>query len=190
MTPILLNPPSVEPISLAQAKAWLRVTGADEDDLIAGLVVAARTLVETVTRTALLAQTWRVVLDAWPADGLRVPLAPFRSVVALRTLAADGAEQIVPASSYVVDASPAEARVRFLVAPAQPGRSVAGAEMDLVVGFAAAPEEVPEPLRHAVRLLLARWYEQRGDAGTDSAAERLPGAVAALLAPYRRVRLS
>ncbi len=190
MTPILLNAPSVEPISLAQAKAWLRVTSADEDELITGLIASARLVVESVTRQAMLAQTWRLVMDAWPSDVLRVPLAPFRGVVALRTLGADGSAQIVPPANYVVDASPGAARVRFLSAPNAPGRAIAGVEMDVVIGFATAPEGVPEPLRQAVRLLVARWYEERGDAQSDGAFERMPSPVAALIAPYRRVRLS
>ena len=48
----------------------------------------------------------------------------------------------------------------------------------------------PRPLRQAMRLLVARWYENRGDVEADADMARTPAAVAALVAPYRRVRLS
>jgi uncharacterized phiE125 gp8 family phage protein len=58
-----------------------------------------------------------------------------------------------------------------------------------VVGYGAAPESVPEPLRQAIRLLVTNWYENRGDAGGDDA-NPLPASVRALVAPYQRPRLA
>jgi len=44
------NTPPAEPVTLAQAKAWLRVeSGDDEDALIAGLIAAARMRAEAHT---------------------------------------------------------------------------------------------------------------------------------------------
>ncbi|GGA54196.1 head-tail connector protein [Pelagibacterium lentulum] len=66
MASYLVAGPVDEPISLAQAKAHLRIEDDAEDGLIESLIAAARTHLEAITGSALLRQTWRVVLDAWP----------------------------------------------------------------------------------------------------------------------------
>jgi uncharacterized phiE125 gp8 family phage protein len=71
---------------------------------------------------------------------------------------------------------------------AQPGRLAAGIELDVVCGYGDAASDVPEPLRQAIRLLVAHWYENRGLA-TLGAVTVLPATVAALIAPYRVLSL-
>jgi uncharacterized phiE125 gp8 family phage protein len=59
----LVTPPTIEPVSLAEAKAHLRVTEADDDALIAGYILAARHAAESYIRGALITQTWDYSLD-------------------------------------------------------------------------------------------------------------------------------
>lgn len=185
MTPILITPPSVEPLSLVQAKAWLRIQHADEDDLVAALIVAARQTVERRTRRALLPQTWRLVYDAWPQGDIALPVTPVRSIAAVRVYTSATAAAIVAPTSYMLDLSADDARLRWLAEPPAPGRTQAAVEIDVVAGYAADATGVPGPLVHAVRLLLARAYESRGDAE-----EAITPDIAALLAPYRFMRLA
>jgi uncharacterized phiE125 gp8 family phage protein len=65
----------------------------------------------------------------------------------------------------------------------------AGIEIDVIVGYGATAESVPEPLRQAIRTLVTDWYENRGDAGSDDPANALPSSVRALVVPYQRPRL-
>ena len=69
MPVILISEPEEEPLSLADAKLFLRVEHDAEDALITNLVRAARRHVETQTGRRLVTQIWRLVLDAWPLDG-------------------------------------------------------------------------------------------------------------------------
>ena len=95
MIPILINGPAVEPVGLAEMRAHLRVDGPQEDDLIAGLVTAARLMVEAASRRILVAQTWRVVLDRWPSGRIvHLPLSPLIAVT--RVAVADGASAHLP----------------------------------------------------------------------------------------------
>jgi uncharacterized phiE125 gp8 family phage protein len=65
MAAILLDPPASEPLSLAEAKNYLRVEHGADDALIAAMIAAARIQVESLTRRALVTQSWRIVLDRW-----------------------------------------------------------------------------------------------------------------------------
>ena len=189
MTPILHSPPAIEPVSLAEAKAWLRIEGNDEDSLVAALVTTARMLVEQMARRCLIDQTWRIVADRWPVDGrLVLPRAPVRAIAGVRALDSAGLATTVPETAYRLDAGREPAELRLTGPLPLPGRFSGGIEIDIVCGFGPDPQDVPEPLRHAIRLLVARWYENRGDATADAAA--LPPDIAALVASTRRPRLA
>src|SRR5687768_8644956 len=66
MKRIPISGPAVEPVSIAEAKAHLRLDGSEDDALVGALVAAARVAVEVEIRQVLVAQGWRVSLDAWP----------------------------------------------------------------------------------------------------------------------------
>lgn len=190
MIPILLTSPDVEPISLNQAKIWLRIDNADDDELVSALIVSARLVVESAAGRMLIAQTWRLVLDEWPADESNVPLAPVSQILAVRTLLATGSQSLVEPSSYITNTVGGRERIRFVTPPPAPQRPIGGIEIDVEPGFSSSPQGVPETLKTAMRLLIARWYEQRGNVDSDGAFERMPPAVAALIAPFRRMRLA
>jgi len=191
MSSILLTPPAVEPVTLADAKAYLRVAHADDDAVITALIAAARSYVEAQTRRALITQTWRLVRDAWPADGRIAALpVPLIEIVAARVLDEDGTPHAIDLQAFAADTAAVPAIIAF--APwslAAPGRRVGGIELDIETGYGDTPDDVPQPLRQAVRLLVAHWYENRGLIGIGHSVAVLPATVAALIAPYRVLAL-
>ena len=85
MSAILLTAPLSEPLSVPDAKSYLRVEHGDDDAIIAALIASARHHVEALTRLGLMTQTWRVVRDRWPDNGrIRLKLGPLRSLAAAR----------------------------------------------------------------------------------------------------------
>ena len=190
MSSILLTAPAVEPLALDDVRAFLRVDAHDDDELIAALVAAARLAVETQTRCALITQSWRLTLDCWPADGrIRVAPGPLRELTAARVYDLANNSYAVDVQHFVPDAG-ACALVVMPWALTQPTRIAAGIELDVTVGYGDAAEDVPEPLRQAMRILIAHWYENRGliVPGAMRLAA-LPATAAALIAPYRMVSL-
>jgi uncharacterized phiE125 gp8 family phage protein len=187
MSSIPLTPPVAEPVTLEEAKLYLRVEHDADDDLIAALIAGARIHVEAQTRRALMVQRFRIVRDRWPADGrIAVFPLPLRELVAARVVKADGTTQALDVEVFAMDA--ANGVLAFVPgAMPAPGRTAGGIELDIEAGYGEAPEDVPEPLRQAIRMLVAHWYENRGVTGERAAA--LPQSATALLAPYRTVTL-
>ena len=189
MSAILLIPPSAEPWSVAEAKAFLRIEHDDDDAVIAALIAAARGHVEALSRRALLVQRWRFVLDAWPANGRLDPrMGPLRSVIAARVFDAANNAHSIDVATFVVDAA-----ANVIASPCWalplPGRFRAGIELDVELGYGALATDVPDALRHAIRMLVAHWYENRGLVAIGHEIAVLPQTVSALLAPYRVLAL-
>jgi uncharacterized phiE125 gp8 family phage protein len=187
MNSILLTGPAVEPVSLDEAKAFLRIEHDDDDDVITALIAGARLYAEAQTRRALITQSWRLTRDAWPQTGrIAVRPAPLQSLDAVRVH--DGGSEAIELD--VAGFFPDVAGSELVFAPwamPQPGRA-AGIELDVTLGYGDAAIDVPEPLRQAIRLLVGHWYENRGVV-TPGTTSTLPATVPALLAPYRMVSL-
>ena len=189
MPSILLSAPAVEPVSLDEARAFLRVEHHDDDETIAALIAGARIHAEATTRRAFITQSWRLTRDAWPADGrIAVRPAPLRALTAARVYDFDNNAQSLDPAAFVADLGGSALTFTPWAVPA-PGRAALGIELDVTVGYGDAAIDVPEPLRQAIRLLTAHWYENRGLVAGAGTGAVLPETVAALLAPYRMVSL-
>src|SRR6185503_14451342 len=188
MASILLTPPAVEPLSLAEAKAFLRLETAEDDPLIAAFISAARLHVETQTGLALVTQSWRMVLDCWPANGrITARPAPLQALTAARVFDFDGEVRAVDIQAFVADASTSTLSFIPWALP-MPTRFAAGIELDFTAGFGDAASDVPELIRQAIRLLVAHWHENRAIVAGAEAAP-VPSNAAALIAPYRMLPL-
>jgi len=75
MPSILLSAPAVEPVTLDEARSFLRVEHNADDEVIAALTAGSRIHVEAQTRRALITQSWRITADSWPHDG-RLKIMP------------------------------------------------------------------------------------------------------------------
>lgn len=188
MPALLLAGPPVEPLTLAEAKTFLRVDHDAEDALIASLITAARATVEALTRRALIDQSWRIVRDAWPVSGLiAAPINPLREVTNAHVLDAAGNEVPVPLDAFICDLARVPGLIRVDRAKViAPGRAIAGIAIDAVAGHGASADHVPSPLIEAVRVVLAHFYEHRDVPGPGAA---FPARLDALVAPFRVMRL-
>jgi uncharacterized phiE125 gp8 family phage protein len=199
MTLSLTTPPAVEPVSLDEAKAQLRVTYDQEDALISALVTAARQRIEAELGVALIATGFREVHDAWPleigtavpvtdplsalfAGPLRLRRGPLIAVQAIAVADGTGAFQTVNLSSYAADVGSRPGRiVPYDVAWPVPGVAACGVRIDYTAGYGAAEADVPVPLRQAILQLVGDGFEHRADAPLSL--------VEPWLAPFRRMRL-
>ena len=189
MSPILIAPPLAEPVSLPEAKLYLKIDVPDEDDLVRTLITAARLLIEAASGRLLIHQTWRLVLDHWPQQGeVRLPLSPVVQVVAARVFNTAGVPQVLAASALELVAGTDPPLLVTTMAVLPPGRARAGIEIDVMAGYGPTAASVPQALRQGILMLVARWFELRGDVASRGDV-RLPADVLALVAPFRRARL-
>lgn len=192
MTSYLLAGPAEEPVSLAEARAYLRVSDDAEDGLIEALVSAARIHTEAVTARALLAQSWRLVLDAFPAERVvKLPVAPLVSLTAVTAHGADGVGVELDLGQFLPDGGAVPVRIILPgeIAGLTALRARMGIEIDYVAGFGTEPEEVPADLRQALLTLVAYWYENRDAAILSGSGAPIPAGFERLVSGYRRVRL-
>ena len=192
MALILTSGPALEPVSLAEAKAHLRVDHVDEDVLIGSLITAARIHLETMLGLAFISQQWNLVLDRWPdGSNLPLPLSPVQSITGITIYDNNDTTSVITPSSYALDAMSQPARLIWRGSLVQPlvGRSYNGIEISFIAGFGANATDVPQPLRQAILLLVAHWYEHREPVGLANEVKEIPQMVLMLTNAYKRVRL-
>lgn len=98
---ILKVAPSVEPVTLAEAKLHCKVDGADDDTLLTALIFAARQQAEHRTNRALVSQQWEYTLDQFP-DLIELPKPSLISVQSVKYLDDNGALQTLANTEYQV----------------------------------------------------------------------------------------
>jgi len=186
----LITAPAVEPVSLAEAKLQCRVDIGDDDALITGLIKAARESAETITRRALITQTWELVLDEFPeGDEIIVPLPPLVSITSIKYKDGDGVESTFAAANYIVNTDAEPGKVVLADGASWPSTSLyptAAIRVRFVAGYGAAGSSAPASILAAIKLMVGHWYENRENSLPGGAeVQLLPMGVDALLWPYR-----
>lgn len=179
----VITGPTIEPVTLPELRAQCRIDVETEDALLASYALAARQYVEAVTGRALLTQTLELTLDDFPSEAIELPRAPVASITSISYLDTAGATQTV--ASHILDGRSLPPRLTPDYGATWPQtRATPGC---VAIRFVAGESAAPEPLRQALLLLVAHWYENREDAVLMSgiATARIPHGVDALLAPYR-----
>lgn len=183
---VRVTAPPAEPVTLAEAKAHLKVSGSSEDALIGLRLTAAREWVEERLGRALVNQTWRFTLDEFPRDSvIRPPRPPVVSVTSLKYIDLAGAEQTIDAADYVArtDREPAEISPTYLGTFPTPRSEQGAVRLTYVAGYGAAAADVPSAIRAAILLRLGDLHaiHEETITGTIVAPTR---AIASLLDPY------
>jgi uncharacterized phiE125 gp8 family phage protein len=153
---------------------------------IVAQAVAARQLLETQTRRQLVTATWKLSLDRFPgcnewcnhagehvccsssqerwhrSRGIELPVPPLQSVTSITYVDSNGDTQTLATDQYQVDALSTPGRVLPAYGVSWPTtRCQANAvNITFVAGYGLAAA-VPATAKHAIKLLLSHWYENR-----------------------------
>lgn len=182
--------PTADPVTVAEAKTHLRVTVSDDDTYIGDLIARAVGVIDGPNGigVCMVSQQWKYTADLFPAVFV-IPLGPLISVDAIGYVDGDGATQTVDAADYRVMNAGGLATITPAYGTSWPSiRNVSGAvTVTFTAGYLdnlSSPNvgEVPAPLKGAVLMLVAHWYENREVMGDE---DEMPFGVAPLLDQYR-----
>lgn len=181
----LVTPPTIEPVTLDEAKLHLKVDGADDDNSILGLITAAREYCEGFQNRAYITQTWQLWLDSWPNGSvIPIPRPPLQSVASVLYYGADGAEYTMAAAEYFVDDKSEPGRLAlnyYKTWPAVTLWPANGVCVEFTAGYGDGAEAVPQKVKQAMLLLIGQWYENREAAIAGIVSGEIEFAVRSLL---------
>lgn len=185
----VVTAPPVEPIGLAEAKDHLRVDISDDDALIDQLILGARKYAEEICGLALITTVFDETWDWRFPERLTPRRAPLQSVGSVTYVDTEGATQTVAASVYTVDTSSDIERGRIVEAygktwPAT-RRVINAVTLRYTAGFGDGPGDVPEPIKHALLLMIGNGYKHREEIVTGASVAQIPRGALKLLAPWR-----
>lgn len=186
------TPPGVEPVSLAELKAHLRVDGSAEDDLITSQGKAAREWVEAVTGKQFVEATLVDVYDGFPCAGRPILLSRSPVTAISGIIYTDTAGDPQSWTGYQSDLVGEPARIFPAygeVYPSARGGDVNSVSVTYTAGYSSDASDVPDSIKAAIKLLVGHWYEHRM-AATPENLSAAPLAVQHLIAPYRVRRFS
>lgn len=158
--PTLVTAPSIEPVSLAEAKLHLKIDHTDEDAFITSLLSMARFRVEEYCHVGLLTQTWALKAESFPNE-LELPYAgTLQSVTHVKYLNPLGVLTTLNSSEYFVSTD--EGKIYLTDDFSNPELFEYGWPVTItyVVGATAA-NLIPERFKHAIKILLTAHYENR-----------------------------
>jgi hypothetical protein len=198
--------PSVEPVSLANMKLWLKIETSvtADDDLVTALIKAARITAEEYTGRKFITQTVDYYLDAIPMarseewwNGVRdgalvsldaaqnyfeIPFGPIQSVTSITYYTIDNTANTFSSTNYTSDIYSVPPRICLNSGYSWPSnlRAHNAIKVTVSAGYGSAATSVPDDLITAIKIIVSHWYENRG----DSDKKALPPPATVLLNPY------
>ena len=161
---VRVTAPATAPISLAEAKAQMRVDGSDDDTIIQRLIDAAVAFVDVqgVLGRAMITQTWGQWLSPNPST-VSLMLGPVQSVSAIKYYDIDGVLQTATLADFNVFGTPNRITITPKTSKAWPITQTRddAIKIEYVVGYGSTSASVPQTVRHALLMLVAHWYENR-----------------------------
>lgn len=181
----LKTPPGSEPLTLGEAKSYLRIVDTDDDLFINALITAVRQRFEFWTARSLITQTWTLWLDGFPRSGkqdapgegyfelpvshfdavqrvLEISRPPLQSVAFLQTHDIANNASVFSSSNYLVDTASSPGRVALNQGAVWPTglRAVNAVEIEFTAGYPNATD-VPDAIKQGILLWIKLLFADK-----------------------------
>lgn len=165
----IVQPPA-EPVTLDEVKLYLRIDGADEDNLLSSFIKAARINAESYLRRSLITQTLRMKFPYAICEREALWRAPVQQISSVTAYDIDDNSTLIDPSRYRLE----DGRDIYSVTEIFAHKL----EVEYIAGYGDNPPDVPEPLRQGLLAHIANIYERREMAV-------IPQTAVSLYNPYR-----
>jgi uncharacterized phiE125 gp8 family phage protein len=174
-----------EPITLSEAKNFLRVDHSDDDTLISALITASRQMCEEYTRRILVTTTIDEYFDKFPMNRwenlsnlIYLSRGPVASITSVKYVDEIGSEVTITSDQYIIDTISEPARIQSTAG----WFAAAGVVNQVIVRYVVGTDvsSIPKPLIQGMMLVISDLYDQRNDR-----VKALPTASEYLWNPYR-----
>jgi phage conserved hypothetical protein, phiE125 gp8 family len=160
----IITPPSIEPITLEEAKLHLRVDGIEDDLLITSLIKQAREWCENYQNRKYIIQTLELVIDSFPRGNAIVfyNCSPVQKVESIKYYDAARQEYLFDESNYIADLDGFVNRVVLNSGrhwPIVELQSVNAVRTRVVAGYGDTADKVPEAIKWAMILQMKLLYD-------------------------------
>lgn len=194
MKAVINTAATIQPVTLYELIYHLRIDEETnlEDDYLYSINKAATSLVEDITRRALLTQTWDFYLDSFPSsDAFKLPFGNLQSVTHVKYTDSDGTQTTMTVTTdYLVETN-GDACGRIVLPYGETWPSfTAYPSNPIVVRFVCGwttRDLVPYPIKAAIKLICADLYTNRESQFVSMSFQKyeLNPTVQRLLASYR-----
>lgn len=179
METVLKTAPASYPITLDEGKRQTRIPIDDNnhDVEVADLIKVATSFIEELTHRKLFTQTWYAYFDRWPGKKyFELPFGSLQSVTAVKYTDVDDSQSAWSSDEYIVGTDYLKGRITLADGYTWPNETLYPSnpiEIEFVCGYGAAAD-VPELLKHAIKMYLAEIYENREISIVGTTAEEMP----------------
>ena len=182
-----LTEPVNEPVTLVEAKAYLRVDNTDEDTLIGTLITSAKQWVESYLDRALILRQLVLRLDTFPVE-IELPQPPLSTfgtttAVSVTYTLETGTTATLSSSEYRIDRTSTPGVLRQNYSGSWPGHlndynSIA---VTYWAGYGSDEGDIPPAIKNAILLMVGHLFENRTAVVTNTNTKPIEFALESLL---------
>ena len=184
--------PATTPISLAEVKAFAKITTASDDAIIQMMIDAAIDYAEKFTRRDFITRTYNTFRDSFPNTflgnpssnlqnspfndsgnfGFELRRSPLQSIESVQYTDTAGATIVIPTTVYYAPLEEDYSSLLTQIAQSWPSDALEQLQaitIEFKTGFGDNATDVPSDIRQALLMHSSFLYENRGDCGCDDA---------------------
>jgi uncharacterized phiE125 gp8 family phage protein len=156
--------PTTLPLSLADARIQARIEASEIafDPELEMLIRTAGEWVEDVCHLVLITTEFDAVYESFPDGDLKIPAYPVASVISLQYFDEDGVSNTI--SNYQTQLVQTPCFLRPAPNdewPRTQENRIDAVKLNFTAGYGAGPDQIPQKVKHLMRLLVAHWFKNK-----------------------------